>query len=57
MKILDYFCTESQAAELLGVSRITIYRWIKSGRFNIQRVGNVVFIPKREIELIKESKN
>ncbi len=57
MQILDYFCTGSQAAELLGVNRITIWRWIKSGKFNIQRVSNVVFIPKDELELTKESKN
>lgn len=56
MQIADYFFTETQAAGLLGVSRITIYRWIKSGRLNIQRVGNVVFIPKWEVELIKEAK-
>lgn len=53
MKILDYFYTESQAAELLGVNRITIWRWIKNGRFNIQRVGSVVFIPKWEVESLK----
>ena len=53
MKILDYFYTEGQAAELLGVNRITIWRWIKSGKFNIQRVGSVVFIPKWEVDIIK----
>ena len=57
MKILDYFCTESQAAELLGVNRATIWRWIKSGRFNIQRIGSVVFILKWEVELLKELRN
>lgn len=56
MKILDYFCTESQAAKLLGVNRATIWRWIKAGKFNIQRIGSVVFIPKWEVELMKEKK-
>jgi len=53
MKILDYFYTESQAANLLGVNRITIWRWIKDNKFNIQLIGKVVLIPKWEIELIK----
>jgi len=53
MNIFDYFCTESQAAGLLGVNRVTIWRWIKAGKFNIQRVGNVVFIPKWEVDLLK----
>ena len=56
MNILDYFYTEGQTAELLGVNRITIWRWIKAGKFNIQRVGSVVFIPKWEVELIKETR-
>jgi len=53
VQILDYFCTESQAAELLGVNRVTIWRWIKAGKFNIQRIGSVVFIPKWEVDLLK----
>lgn len=55
MQILDFFCTESQAAKELGVNRITVWRWIKNGRFAIQRIGRVVFIPKWEIEILKES--
>ena len=53
MQIADSFYTETQAAKTLGVNRITIWRWIKDGRFDVQRVGGVVFIPKREVELIK----
>ena len=56
MQILDYFYTEKQVAELLGVNRITIWRWIKDGKFNIQHVGREVLIPKWEVELIKEEK-
>ena len=44
MQITDFFYTESGAAEALGINRITIWRWIKQGRFNIQRIGAVVFI-------------
>lgn len=54
MEILDYFYTEKQAAELLNVNRITIWRWIKEGRFNIQRVGREILIPKWEIDLVRE---
>ena len=54
MQISDYFCTQTQVAKLLGVSRMTIWRWIKDGRFDVQRVGGVVFIPKDEVELVKK---
>ena len=53
MEIVDFFYTEDQAAKQLNVNRITIWRWIKEGKFNIQRVGREVLIPKWEIELLK----
>lgn len=56
MRILDYFYTEGQAAEQLGLNRITIWRWIKAGKFNIQRVGGVVFIPREEIESLMRTR-
>jgi excisionase family DNA binding protein len=40
-------------AKLLGVNRITIWRWIKGGKFNVQRVGREVLIPKWEVDIIK----
>ena len=54
MQIADFFYTESQVTKVLGVSRTTIWRWIKQGRFDVQRVGGVVFIPKDEVELVKK---
>ena len=54
MQISDFFYTETGAARILNVNRITIWRWIKQGRFNLQRFGSVVFIPKDEVELVKK---
>lgn len=56
MKITEYFFTEGQAAEELSVNRLTIWRWIKAGRFNIQRIGREVLIPKWEVELIRKER-
>jgi excisionase family DNA binding protein len=56
MQILDYFYTEQQAAKILAVNRITIWRWIKDGKFTSQQVGREVLIPKWEIELIKQTR-
>jgi excisionase family DNA binding protein len=57
IKISDFFYTETEAAEILCVNRITIWRWIKQGRFNVQRFGSVVFIPKDEVKLIKKERS
>ena len=31
MEIADFFYTEGQVARILGVNRITIWRWIEGG--------------------------
>ncbi len=56
MKIADFFYTSGQGARLLGVTRITIWRWIQAGRFNVQYIGREALIPKWEVELIKEKR-
>jgi excisionase family DNA binding protein len=55
MQISEYFYTEQQAAKYLGINRITIWRWIKGGKLNIQKFGSVVFISKEEIESLKST--
>jgi excisionase family DNA binding protein len=56
MEILDFFYTESQAARILDLNRLTVCRWIKEGKFNIQRVGREVLIPKWEVDLIQTTR-
>ena len=51
----DNCLTIQQAAEYLGITRQTISKWINTGKFNIQRVGNKAFIPKEEIDSIKKT--
>jgi excisionase family DNA binding protein len=53
MKIGDYFYTEKQAAKLLGITRITIWRWVRGGKLNAQYIDRIVLIPKCEVELLK----
>ena len=53
MQILDYFITESEAANILGVNRNTIARWAKKGKVEVQRIGRTGLVPKWQIELLK----
>lgn len=39
-----------RAAEDLGKPRITIYRWIKTGKILSIKLGGVIFIPVTEVE-------
>jgi len=53
MELSDFFLTASQAALQLEVSRITIWRWVKEGKFNAQFIGREALIPKWEVDLCK----
>ena len=54
LKMRDFFYTAGQAAKILGVNRITIWRWTKRGKLNAQYIGREVIIPKWEVEIMKE---
>jgi excisionase family DNA binding protein len=55
MKLADFFYTSEEAAKILGVTHVTIWRWVKSDKLNAQYIGREAFIPKWEIELLKEN--
>lgn len=56
MKIADYFYTAQEATDILGINRITIWRWIKEGKLESQKIGGVVLIPKWQVDLLKTNK-
>ena len=53
MKIAGFFYTEAQVARIFDVNRITVWRWIRAGKFDAQKIGREVLVPKWEVELIK----
>lgn len=57
MEIADFFYTSGQAASLLGVSRITIWRWGKDKKLDVQYIGRETLIPKWEIDAIKAKRD
>ena len=41
------FLTAREIAEFMGVSRKTVYKYIKNFNIRVERIGNRVLIPKR----------
>ncbi|MBA7537390.1 hypothetical protein ES705_29657 [subsurface metagenome] len=39
-----------KSAKALGISRWTVYRWVRTGKLLGYRLGGFLFIPKSEIK-------
>ena len=50
MVIKDLYFTVSEAAEELGVTRQTIYRWIADNNISTEKIGGVVLIEKSSVK-------
>ena len=44
-----------EAAKLLGKGEATIWRWIRSEKILVVRIGGRTLIPKREIERLQKN--
>lgn len=54
---LGVLWSPEQTAKYLGLSRITIYKWIKNGKIQAHKLGGkTVRIPRSEIEKIVNEK-
>ena len=43
----------AEAARVLGRPRITVYRWVETGKMVGIKLGGILFIPKTEVERLK----
>jgi len=46
---MNTYLTPLEVAEILKVSRITVYRWIKDGKLKAVKPGGVVRIRKEDL--------
>ena len=58
MKQIDYsdLINLTKASRFLGVSRMTIHRWIKSGKLKTHRIGGMPYVALRDLRKIKEQR-
>ena len=50
----DDLASVQDAAKALGRHRYQIYRWIESGKIVSIKLGGTLFIPKSEVERLKQ---
>ena len=55
MMIAEQFYTLQETADRLGVSRNTVWRWVKAQKLQAQKAGGVVFIDRRLVDTISET--
>jgi len=57
IKVLaDDLMTVPKAAKALGHPKMTLYRWIEVGKIHAIKLGGILFIPKSEVERLKNER-
>ena len=54
---LHDFVNQTRAAEILGISRMTVWQWLKEGKIQAVIVGGLRMIPRSEVERLKQEMN
>jgi len=54
---LHDFVNQTRAAEILNISRMTLWQWIKDGKIQAVIVGGLRMIPQSEVERLKREIN
>jgi excisionase family DNA binding protein len=48
------YYTYAQAAKELGIGKMTLWRWIKSGKLQTYRIGREVLIEKEAVRALRK---
>ena len=51
--VTDGFVTVPEAARQLGKPKMTLYRWIEANKLITVTFGGILFVPKSEVERLK----
>ena len=55
-QVQEQFYTYAQAATALGVSKVTLWHWIRRGKIEVHRLGREVLIEKRLVEELRRER-
>ena len=54
--IREYVYTIQEAADVLGVNRETVRRWMVAGKLAGENIGGAVLLPRWAVEMIKQER-
>lgn len=52
----EYF-TYAEAVSELGISKMSLWRWIRRGKVEVEKLGREVFILKSQVAMLKAERN
>ena len=52
--IKERYVTKREAAEIKGVSLVTVWHWIGQGKLPVERIGNVILIKRTDLKKVKK---
>ena len=52
-ELLHHLVTLNDAAQAIGVSKVTLWRWERQGKLTTYRIGREVLIEKAEVERLR----
>ena len=52
--VLRDFYRFRDAKEILGISKITLWRWIKAGKIEAHRIGREVLLEKTVVDALRK---
>ena len=50
------YVTKAQAAAMLNVNRLTIWRWVKTGKLKAEKVGRELLIKRDDLSQLTKNK-
>ncbi len=49
---MNEYLSTTEAAKYIGVTRVTIFRWIKEGKLEAKKIGRSFAVPMKEVKKI-----
>ena len=52
-QVVENFYTHAEAVRVLGITKPTLWRWVRKGKVKAYKLGREVLIEKKEIDALR----